>query len=328
MSQLFFDHRWCAPHGIGRFATEVRRRLSGFSDLPISGSPTWPLDPVRLACRLRRARGFFSPGFNVPLNPNYPVVVTIHDLIHIHYAKERSALKSAYYRLIQRPIVRRSPIILTVSEFSRQEIMRWYGVPEGRVVCVGNGVSKKFHEHGDSYPADHPFFLYVGNAKPHKNLKTLLAAMASVVGEHDVRLTLVTDPNAELRKQILAAGLERRVTFATGLDDEQLASLYRAAIALVLPSHYEGFGLPLVEAMACGCPVIGSNCTSIPEVLGGAGELFDPNRPAALADKMRALIGDTDLRDQLRRKGLSRATVFSWDRVAAKVRETLAPHLS
>jgi glycosyltransferase involved in cell wall biosynthesis len=330
MSKLFFDHRWCAPHGIGRFATEVRRRLNGFSDLPIGGSPTSPMDALRLARCLRRAdaKGFLSPGFNVPLGSTCPVVVTIHDLIHVHYAGERTAFKSAYYRFVQRRIVRRSPVILTVSEYSREQIIQWYDVSETRVVCVGNGVSEEFTEQGESFSSKRPFFLYVGNAKPHKNVPTLLSAMANLAAEGDAMLMLVTEPDSQLREKISAFALEQNVTILTGLNDRELATLYRAAIALVLPSHYEGFGLPIVEAMACGCPVIGSNCTSIPEVLGGAGELFDPSEPEALADKMRALLGNPDLRAQLRQKGLVRATEFTWDRVASKVRESIAPHMA
>ena len=161
-----------------------------------------------------------------------------------------------------------------------------------------------------------------------RTFQRLLAAMAILVPKHDVMLMLVTKPEPELREQIAAFGLERHVTFASGLTDEQLACRYRAAIALVLPSHYEGFGLPIVEAMACGCPVIGSDCTSIPEVMGGAGELFDADDSESLADKMRTLLASPDARAQLRQRGLARATDFTWDRVASRVRTTIAQHLS
>lgn len=330
MSRLYFDNRWCAPHGIGRFATEVRRRLGGFDDISIEGSPTGRLDALRLANFLsgRKASGYFSPGFNVPAWAKCPVITTIHDLIHIHDPSERTWAKAAYYRFVQRPVVRQAPVTLTVSEYSRQQIVQWYGVPESKVVCVGNGVSESFTPDGRTAPAERPFFLYVGNIKPHKNVTTLLTAMSQVATKCDATLVMVSKPDARLRRQVAESSLEGKVTFMVGLDDPQLASLYRAATALVLPSRWEGFGLPLVEAMSCGCPVIGSNRTAIPEVLGGAGELFDPDQPEALVEKMMSLFEDSMLRVRLREQGLVRADAFNWDRVADKIRQTITPHLA
>src|SRR6056297_954459 len=147
MTGLYFDQRWCHQHGIGRFAAEIRKRLSGWQDLPIHGYPTDPWDVVKLSACLnsRRARWFFSPGFNVPVWATCRVICTVHDLIHVRYPQCRSSVTLAYYRWLQRPVVRRSPLTLTVSEFSRQQIIQWYGVDEDRVVCVGNGVSEEFH---------------------------------------------------------------------------------------------------------------------------------------------------------------------------------------
>lgn len=327
MSELYFDHRWCAPHGIGRFATEVRRRLQGFTDLPLGGSPTSPLDALRLAGCLRKAgcKGLFTPGFNVAAWSGCKIATTIHDLIHVHFADEASAVKLAYYRYVQRPVVRRSPVTLTVSEYSRQQIIDWYGVPESRVVVVGNGVSEEFSEQGDAHQSATPYFLYVGNAKPHKNVGSLLRAFAMVAAAGDVKLKLVTRPNATLRKQISEMAADSCVEFCPGLDDTTLATLYRGATGLVLPSHFEGFGLPLVEAMACGCPVIASNRTSIPEVLGNAGILFEPDDAEQLADAMKQMIQHQSLRETMIRRGLVRAREFRWDNVAGKVQAALAP---
>lgn len=325
MSNLFFDHRWCAPHGIGRFASELRRRLSGFADLPLGGSPTSPLDPLRLAAGLHQngAAGLFSPGFNVPLRPPCPVVVTIHDLIHVHFAAESSRLKTAYYRYIQRPIVRRSPITLTVSEFSRQQIIDWYDVPEERVVSVGNGVSDAFKSEGSKVYSDQPYFLYVGNAKPHKNVGTLLAATALLRRVHDVRCKLITNATRRLREQIASFSLQDHVDVIGHVDDRVLAEYYRGAIGLVLPSRFEGFGLPLVEAMACGCPVIASNRTSIPEVVGSAGVLFDPDDCEALVASMSDLLEKQALRQRLISRGLERSQLYRWNTVASRVRIAL-----
>ncbi len=196
------------------------------------------------------------------------------------------------------------------------------------MVCVGNGISDAFTEQGEAVEYDRPYFLYVGNTKPHKNVKTLLSAMALLTQHYDATLVIVAKPNAWLTQQTTAAGLEQHVTTLSGIDDRELATWYRGATALVMPSHYEGFGLPVLEAMACGCPVVGSDCTSIPEVLGGAGLLFDPHDVDALADKMRTLLADESQRAELKVKGLSRATAFTWDSVASRIRESIAPHLS
>lgn len=330
MSRFLYDQRWCGTHGIGRFASEVRKRLTGFADLALGGSPTHPLDALRVGFSLRqnRAKVFLTPGFNVPIAACCPVITTIHDLIHVHFADERTRAKLAYYRYVQRPVVRRSPVTLTVSEYSRQQIIEWYGVPESRVVCVGNGISDQFTESGEAVRSERPYFLYVGNTKPHKNVKTLLSAMSLLVQECDAELVLVAKNCRWLVEQTAAANLTSRVTTISNLDDRELASWYRGAAALVLPSHYEGFGLPILEAMACGCPVIGSNRTSIPEVLAGSGLLFEPSDDESLADKMRTLLADASRRAELRVQGLARSAAFTWDLVASRVRDSIAPHLS
>jgi glycosyltransferase involved in cell wall biosynthesis len=326
MSNLFFDHRWCAPHGIGRFATEVRKRLTGFADLPLSGSPTSPLDALHLARGLRRAgaEGFFSPGFNVPLRSACPVVVTIHDLIHVHFAAERSPWKTAYYRLLQRPIVRQSPLTLTVSEYSRQQIVQWYDVPEDRVVCVGNGISDEFIPTGSSIDSEQPYFLYVGNVKPHKNVGALLTAFSRLNQTHDIRCKLVSPATRWLDGEIAKRHLQGAIDVVRDIDDKSLAEHYRGAVALVLPSHFEGFGLPLAEAMACGCPVVASNRTSIPEVVGPAGILFDPDDADSLSAAMSDVLGDPGLRERMIAQGLVRAQSFRWDAVAERIRVALA----
>jgi len=329
MADWIFDQRWCAPHGIGRFATELQRRLAGFGPLQLGGSPTSPLDPLRLAVHLRRRRagGYFTPGFNVPAWVRAPVVTTIHDLIHVHFARERTRFKQAYYRWVQRPVVRDSPLTLTVSQYSRREIADWYDVPETQVVCVGNGVSDEFTPNGTVYESPRPYVLYVGNCKPHKNVPALLRAMQVVCQVREVELLMVCSADQALRAQIDEQGLTDRVRTVSGVSDETLATYYRGATALVLPSHYEGFGLPLVEAMACGCPAMGANRTSIPEVIGDAGVLFDPDDVEDLAGRLMELLDDRPQREQLRQRGLERAKSFSWDKVAARVRSAIAPYI-
>ena len=166
-----------------------------------------------------------------------------------------------------------------------------------------------------------PFFLYVGNLRPHKNTDVLLSAMNLI--DADATLIMVLKPDKEIHRKIDLLNLTGRVRFVSGLSDQELAQYYRAATALILPSHFEGFGLPLVEAMACGCPVIASNRTSIPEVVGDAGVLFDPEDVEELTDAMTHALGGEDDTGVLVERGLKRAEHFQWKEVAHRVKEAI-----
>ncbi|TWT79212.1 D-inositol 3-phosphate glycosyltransferase [Planctomycetes bacterium CA13] len=326
MTGMYYDARWCAPHGIGRFATEVRNRLSGWDDLPLDGSPTSPSDSWRLAKCLKQNKAsiYFSPGYNVPLYASCPVVATVHDLIHLHCADETSIAKRAYYRYVQRPMIRRSPVTLTVSEFSRQEIIDWYDIAESQVVVVGNGVSEEFKPDEIALPSKRPYFYFVGNTKPHKNVESLVKAFAIVAEKYgDVELKLVAKPSDAIRRLVALTPVKDRIEWIRGASDVKLAEQYRGAVATVLPSFFEGFGLPLVEAMACGCPVIASDRTSIPEVVGDAGILFDPNNIDHIADCMIRVLDDSELRAAMKQKGLQQAAKFRWSQVGERVRRAL-----
>lgn len=326
MTRLSVDSRWVGPHGIGRFAQEVLARLPG-KPLRSPFSPLSPLDPLALSAALwlRRPAVFFSPGFNPPLWSPVPFVFTIHDLIHLHVPEELSRLKAAYYRFVVRPAARRAFRVLTVSEYSKTQIVRWAGVKPDQVVVVGNGVDLAFSPDGPAYDPGYPYILYVGNRKPHKNLPRLLEAFAQVAAEQpELHLLLSGAPDDETRHQALRLGIYHRVVFAGHIPEAQLPALYRGAALLTLPSLYEGFGLPPLEAMACGTPVVVSDTTSLPEVVGEAGVLVDPQSVPSIADGLRRALTDSDLRERLRAAGLERARQFSWDRVAERVRRVLA----
>jgi glycosyltransferase involved in cell wall biosynthesis len=334
MTRIFYDQRWCVQNGIGRFATELKSRLRdvyGISlrDVKLKHAPTHPLDALRLSWYLatQKASLFISPGFNVPIWSRCPVVATVHDLIHVRHKGEQTLAKSLYYRFLQRPVVRRSPVTLTVSEFSKSQILDWYDLPEWKVVSVQNGISNAFRKDGPTRSVDDPYFVYVGNTKPHKNLPALLDAFSSIAKTTRARLLMVVKSDPWLQHQLQERGLNERVDLVSGIDDETLATYYRGAVATILPSYFEGFGLPLVEAMACGCPVVGANVTSIPEVVGSAGILFSPENPSELAAIMMELLTDTHRCHQLSNQGITRAQDFSWDRVAESTFHAIKPLL-
>ncbi|HTP62148.1 MAG TPA: glycosyltransferase family 1 protein [Burkholderiales bacterium] len=301
---IHFDPRWSGPHGIGRFSDEVVRRLPDARPLRIGVRKLSLLDPLAttLAARGLRSGSYFTPGFNPPLRCPVPFAFCIHDLIHLHFAAESTPARRAYYRLVVRPAAYRAACVLTVSAHARGEILEWTGLPPERVAVAGNGVAAAFRPAGVRHDPGFPYFLYVGRRVAHKNVERLVAAHAASRCHREVRLL-----------------------FAEGLDDEQLAAHYRGAVALALPSLYEGFGLPVIEAMACGTPVLASTATALPETAGeGNALLVDPLRVDEIAGGLDRLAEDANLRATLRARGLERARAFSWDAVAQRARDALA----
>jgi glycosyltransferase involved in cell wall biosynthesis len=296
---IHYDPRWSGPHGIGRFSDEVIARLPDAQPLRAGVRKLSLLDPLAttLAVMGLRAGVYFTPGFNPPLRCPVPFVFCIHDLIHLRFAGESSALRRAYYGLVVGPAAQRAARVLTVSEYSRREILEWTGLNSERVEVVGNGVSEVFRPEGPRHEPGYPYFLHVGRRGSHKNVDRLVAAHAASRCGRDVRLLFTED-----------------------LDDAQLAAHYRGAVALVFPSLYEGFGIPVVEAMACGTPVLTSNVTALPETVGeGNALIVDPLSVDAIAAGLERLAEDAALRAQLRERGLLRAAAFTWSRVAEKV---------
>jgi glycosyltransferase involved in cell wall biosynthesis len=326
MDGRYFDQRWCAPHGIGRFATELHRHLSGYQDVGVLGRPSHPFDGVKLGRFLNRVRAklYFSPGYNVPIGSRCQVICTIHDLIHIRCSSQSSLAKSLYYRAIQRPVIKRAPVTLTVSEYSRRDIIDWYDVEPDKVVVVGNGVSDAFQPTGEIARRVVPYFLFVGACRSHKNVETLIRAFRQLSQRFEIRLIFVSNDKSVIQKKCESILIDSAYEVVSGADDTKLATYYRGAAALIMPSLFEGFGLPLVEAMASGCPVIASQRASIPDVVDKAGLLFDPENAEELEKMMEAVLVDDQLRSRLIREGLIRAKHFTWPQVLERVNIALA----
>jgi glycosyltransferase involved in cell wall biosynthesis len=325
MTEILYDARWIGKCGIGRFAAELQRALPAMTLFQARRRPWHPLDPALLSAVLwrRRPRLFFSPGYNSPLGWPYPFVFALHDLNHLCVQDNSNAAKRAYYKYIIRPACHRAAFVLTVSEYSKHEILAWAKVKQEKVINVGNGVGLPFTPVGRKHDPGYPYLLYVGSRKPHKNLPRLLKAYSISGIRRDVRLVLSGYPDQQILGEIERLGLSGDVVFATSPDDADLADVYRGALAFVFPSLYEGFGLPPLEAMACGVPVLAANVCSMPEVVGDAGLLVDPHRIDGIADGIRRLVQDLTLRDELRQKGLLRAQLFSWEETAGRTWQAL-----
>jgi glycosyltransferase involved in cell wall biosynthesis len=327
IDQVLVDSRWAGRYGIGRFATEVLKAWPTVMHFApgLAPHPFHKLDPLWTVLQIltRRPRLYFSLGFNPPFWSPTPFVFTLYDLILLRFPQEASRLMQPYFKYIVRPAVRRAKFVLTCSEYSKQEIMAWAKVPSEKVKVVGCGVDERFCPEGDRYNPGFSYLLYVGNHQPHKNLPRLLKAFAQAQIPMDLKLLLSGNPNPELMPLIEELKLVDRVEFTGFIDDKALPSYYRGAKALLFPSLYEGFGLPPLEAMACGIPVLTSNVTSLPEVVGEAALLVDPHQIISIAQGIESIVLQRDLRNRLIARGIIQAKHHQWSQTIAKTEAVL-----
>jgi glycosyltransferase involved in cell wall biosynthesis len=323
---IYADQRWIGDHGIGRFARQVLADLD-YRPVPLAGHPAAPLDAWRLSrslSGLTRDDLFFSPGYNSPLFCPSRFIFTIHDLSHIYCPENSNPLIRLYYATIMKRACQRALSILTVSEFTRMQIVEWSGVSADKVLNVGCGVDPTYQPAENYYGLQFPYLLCVSNRKRHKNEFRVVEAFARANLPMEMHLVFTGGPTAELAHYVEHFHITQRIYFAGVVPETKLPSLYRGAKALVFPSLYEGFGLPILEAMGCGTPVVTANVTAMPEVAGGAALLVDPTSVEQIARAMEQIVSDTTLRQQLRHKGLTRAAEFSWASTAARVRELIS----
>lgn len=256
-----------------------------------------------------------------------PSVISLHDIQHLDHPELFSEAQLRWRRYAYDRAARRATTVMTISEFSRSRIVERLGIDPSRVEVVHFGVDgDRFapgpHDGDDALlvPLGLPerFLLYPAALWPHKNHEVAIRALPSIADE---RVSLVlTGPTcgrgAELRAQADRAGVAARVHHAGFVPARALPALYRRAVALIFPSLYEGFGLPAIEAMACGCPVAVADVEPLLEICSGAAEIFDPRDPLDVARKLDRVIGDEQLRETLIASGMRRARSFSWARAA------------
>jgi glycosyltransferase involved in cell wall biosynthesis len=279
---------------------------------------------------------FHAPHYVLPVAVRCRSVVTIHDCIHLmfpQYLPNRAAY--AYARGAMWSAARRSDRILTVSEASKRDILHFFNVPPDKISVVYNAIDERFGIEPaaeeiarvrERFQLDQRFVLYAGTIKPHKNLVRLIEAFAQLrTGEfEELKLLIIGDEISRLpalRRAVHSHKLHKHVRFLGFLPDETLAALYRLAALFVFPSLYEGFGLPPLEAMASGTPVVTSNVSSLPEVAGDAAVLVDPYDVESIVHGMRRVLSDPALADEMRKKGLVRARDFSWERSVARTHD-------
>jgi glycosyltransferase involved in cell wall biosynthesis len=279
---------------------------------------------------------YHAPHYVLPTGVRSKSVVTIHDCIHLmfpQYLPSRAAY--AYARATMWSAAKRSACILTVSESSKRDILHFFNVPAEKVVVIYNAIDERFSippseddvaRVRERYQLDQRFVLYVGNIKPHKNLVRLIEAFDELRerGFDDLKLLIIGDEISKwpaLRRAVHRHKLHKQVRFLGYQPDETLAILYRLASVFVFPSLYEGFGLPPLEAMASGTPVVTSNVSALPEVMGDAGVLVDPYDVESIVQGLGRVLTEPALAAEMRRKGLERAREFSWERSATRTLE-------
>jgi glycosyltransferase involved in cell wall biosynthesis len=268
------------------------------------------------------------PHYNIPLAWRGRLLVTVHDLAHLALPElfGRGA-RRAYACLTFAAVRRRAAGLLYVSRFSRDEFHRLVGSPRGAEWVVPNGVDRGWFDAPAPTASERPYFVFVGNVKPHKNLGRLLEAFALVAPEmpHDLLLAgrrrgfLTGDPEVARH----AERLGERVRFTGFLEADELRRTVAGAAALVLPSLYEGFGLPAIEAMASGRPVLAARAGALPEVCGDAALYCDPRDPRDIAAGLLRLASDAELSSRLAAAGAERARRFDWHETAAAVGDAI-----
>lgn len=354
-AEVVVDARWLET-GLGRYTFDLlaglRRhrdglvvrvitrgqhvtRLEPYCDkLSIVDVPIYTLrEQLRILWAARGADLLHVPHYNAPLLYPGKLVVTIHDVIHIvdpTYARSPAGRLYAFPML--NLVARKARHIITVSRYSKAQIVERLCIAPSKVTVIYSGVDAPFgclgleearRKVSRFVPVPRPYVLYVGNLKPHKNVVSLIRAFALLRerGLKDPQLVIVGDDprwKGELLAEISNLKVEEHVSFLSNLSGDLMPHLYTSAELLVLPSFVEGFGLPVLEAMACGTPVVCSRAASLPEVAGDAAEYFDPASVEALAAAIERVLGSRELQGVLRRKGLERARQFSWDESARR----------
>lgn len=271
--------------------------------------------------------------YTAPLTCAAPLVVSVHDVSYLEHPQYFTRFRAMQLKRTVKRSVHAAARVLTPSEFSRDAILRHYPIDPEKVVVIPNAASSVFRPVERQvaaaaverkYGIPGPFVLMVGDLQPRKNHLGLLRAFEDVMRAHPQlthRLVFVgkeTWYSKELHRAVVASGIADRVSFTGFVEDADLLHFYGACDLLVFPSFYEGFGLPILEGMACGRAVVCSNLTAMPEVADGAAILFDPHSHAEIGRAISDVLLDSELRTRLERLGVQRAAHFSWEQAASQ----------
>lgn len=300
----------------------------------------WELTNLPIRLKEEMVDLFFNPCNFLPPVKVCKYVVTIHDIASFTFAHSYPPLRRFYYQYAIRNAIRVADRIITVSQSSKDDLVRWLSVPEEKIRVIHNGVSPLFCPITDEvvlrrvcekYDLPEEFIFTLGVLEPKKNTEGVIRAYALMKGSFPNLPKLAIGgskefgwKNQRVFQLVKKEGLKDFVTFIGPIEYEDLPAVYSLAKLFIFPSFYEGFGLPVLEAMACGTPVITSNTSSLPEVAADAAVLVNPYRVEEIKRAMREVLQDEQLRVELREKGLARSKQFSWISAGHQVLEVLA----
>ncbi len=328
--------------GIPRYSYEIQKRMPGVSFRNITYP--WISEPyldaffkltfLPLGGLTRSRKGCIkhiaSQGyaFTAPFLREGPVILTCNDIIPWTFYKRRSVTWKANVKAIQH-----IENIIAISEYTKHELMVHLGIPEDRIRVIYDGYDQQtFYpvlepERPNYLDPEDKILLYTGSEEPRKNLGMLLQVLQDLIKElPEIKIIKAGRPGivssqSSFRNEVRRLGLDNNVVLTGAIPDEELRTLYNIADAFVFPSLCEGFGLPPLEAMACGCPVIASDRASIPEVVGDAGILLDPEDLSVWSDTLSRLLNDPVMRETMKKKSIQQAAKFSWDNCAMSTQE-------
>jgi len=294
---------------------------------------------ARLECDLVHVPNLFA----IPRAMPCPYVMTVHDLLeHMSWSREQSGFWRSLHMQLTRRVLENAARIFAVSKFTKTEIEKMFGISAARIEVVYNAIDERFlGGHASAadldliakrYQVTYPFLLYAGRISPHKNIVRMIEAFSALKAELEkdqlypnLKLIIIGDDlsgNPDLRRTVVRSGVQHDVRFLGFVPIEVLRIFYDEARLFIFPSLYEGFGLPPLEAMAHGTPVVTSNVSSLPEVVGQAAVLVNPENVFDIMRALHRVLTDEDLRERMKRRGYEQAAKFSWEMSVRRILET------
>ncbi len=297
----------------------------------VKGARLWTLMALNEAANKDKLDVFFNPTHYAPLFLNCPLVISILDVSYKYFPelfKKKDLYKLSLWGKFS---VKKASSIITISGSSKDDIMKEYGVSEAKISIIPVGIKEIIKEKMNKvsflkkYSIENPYILFVGTLQPRKNVERLIEAFSKLKNT-DIDLVLVGKKGWQYENILKAPekfGVSSRVDFLHNVSNEDLPLFYENAVCFVLPSLYEGFGLPVLEAMKYGCPVATSDVSSLPEAGGDAAVYFDPEDVDSISTKLAELVDNKELRSKLVQKGYAHIKKFSWEKSAEQVLKTL-----
>src|SRR5271157_5838808 len=316
-----------------------------FDAVPLDGADNTLRGSLEFRAIVRRLRCdvvHIPHLFWIPRGLPCPYIVTVHDLLeHMYGAHDGSSLRRSLHFQLTRRALSKAARVLAVSQFTKSEIEKLFAIPSGRIEVVHNAIDERFLR-GHASPSDHeliaqrylvnyPFLLYAGAIRPHKNVVRIIEAFSALKSElqkeqqfPDLKLIIIGDDlssHPRLRRTVVRSGVQNDVRFLGFVPIEVLRIFYDVARIFVFPSLYEGFGLPPLEAMAHGTPVVTSNTSSLPEVVGNAALLVNPENVFEIRRALHRVLLDPALRERMKQRGYEQAQRFSWTDSVSRILE-------